>query len=273
MESWNKIDEFTMGEIPTRGQETSFKVRFDPNLEPCYAAIREGVARDALGLILAGMGTARIWRSKTVEHSVSLGSASMKEFYLAAELLDHGGLVRDVAWAKGHIRGYDLCATVSSDGFLRIFHVYTPSKDGKEARSAQHAVMPATKAVKSSRQAEGTGRPQSGIGASLANAKVNGQRAESEQRKEGEVPHVVKEVARLTDCHAPFWRVRFDADGQLIGVTGDNGAQRFFKRLPDGGWAQSSELAMDRPVEVRTPASYSQQLSQQHRRSMSALRE
>jgi nucleoporin SEH1 len=252
MGAWNKIDEWWAGNPPNRGEESSFKIMFDPNPEPCYAAVREGVSRDSLGLIVASMNTARLWRSKTVTHTVSLGSTTAREFYAAAELSGHTGLVRDVAWAPGNIRGHDLCATVCSDGYLRIYEIYTPKKDGKPATSIDYQKVPSTQIVPSQRPAENGPRSQSGIGAGLAGSKPNSQNQEQNKPQKGEVLHVVKEVAKLTDRHAPFWRVKFDADGQIIGATGDSGTVRFFKRLPNGSWAQSSELSMDRPIDIRT---------------------
>ena len=84
---------------------------FDPNVEPCYNAIRQGVQRDSLGVMVACMNRASIWRTKEISHNVSLGSSTTKEFYLAAELRGHRSLVRDVAWAAGDLRGFDVVAT------------------------------------------------------------------------------------------------------------------------------------------------------------------
>lgn len=50
-----------------------------------------------------------------------------------AELSQHKGLIRDVAWAPSMGRSYNLIATACKDGFLRIFRVeipIPPSDDG-----------------------------------------------------------------------------------------------------------------------------------------------
>ena len=105
------IDEFSVCKKPSRGEEVSFRVRFDPGEEPCYSAIRAGVGSDSLGLVVAAMGSVKLYRSRDVA-SASFGSAqTQKEFYLAVEIQGHRGLVRDVAWAPGNIRGYDIIAT------------------------------------------------------------------------------------------------------------------------------------------------------------------
>jgi nucleoporin SEH1 len=243
MSSWNQIDAFLVCEKPARGEEVSFRVRFDPNLEPCYNAIREGVPRDSLGLIVAGMGTARVWRSKVVTHDVSLGSGSTREFYRAVDLPDHKALVRDVAWASGSIRGFDIMATACKDGLIRVWEVRTPG-EGDHEEDGRHiggyGDYPA--GTKSAAQ---RGNP-SGIGAGLATVRsgVNGRSGADMQP--GQVRHEVKEVSRLDGHHGPVWRCEFDDDGQMLGTTGDDGRLLLWRRQPSGEWALNGELALKR---------------------------
>ncbi|AEO67076.1 uncharacterized protein THITE_2115850 [Thermothielavioides terrestris NRRL 8126] len=108
-----------------RGEETSFRVRFDPNPEVCYTALRAGVPSDALGLVVAVMDVVRVYRTRdTIRATLGMAAAG-KGFYLAAEVPRgvHGGLVRDVAWAPGNIRGYDVVATACQDGWVRVFRL------------------------------------------------------------------------------------------------------------------------------------------------------
>ncbi|KAK0102921.1 epoxide hydrolase, soluble (sEH) [Cadophora gregata] len=251
LESWNDLDRVNVCEKPARGEEVSFKVAFDPNLEPCYMGIRQGVARDALGVIVASMNRASIWRTKEISHNVSLGSSTTKEFYLAAELKGHKGLVRDVAWAPGNIRGFDIVATACKDGFIRVFQVTTPGKGGRSStssllRSRDFSKTP-EKVVVQQRSAEngsGSRVTPSGIGAGLQYTRPRN--PDGAQVREGEVLHVAKEVSRLEANRNPVWRVEFDADGQLLGSTGDDGKLMLWRREPSGVWSKSSELAMTR---------------------------
>ncbi|RDL33660.1 WD40 repeat-like protein [Venustampulla echinocandica] len=245
MESWMELDQVNVCDRPARGEEVSFKVAFDPNLEPCYSAIRQGVQRDALGVIVASMNKASIWRTKEISHAVSLGSSSTKEFYFAAELKGHRGLVRDVAWAPGNIRGFDVVATACKDGFVRVFEVATPSKGNKEPRSKDFARMPEHVGAAQRTSENGLRNFPSGIGAGLASARPGtGRNLQSEMHsRDGEVIHVAKEASRL-DTHRPVWRVEFDADGQLLGSAGDDGKLVLWRREPSGSWSKSSELAM-----------------------------
>ncbi|TVY83595.1 Nucleoporin, partial [Lachnellula suecica] len=248
MENWTELDKMNVCDRPARGEEVAFKVMFDPNLEPCYAAIRQGVQRDALGIVVASMNKATIWRTKEISHSVSLaGATSSKEFYLAAELKGHKGLVRDVAWAPGSIRGFDVVATACKDGFVRIYEVTTPPKGEKELRSKDYSSMPEQVVVATQRTPEyGARNTPSGIGAGLASSRLN--RPQESHGKGGEVLHVAKEVSRLEPSGTPMWRVDFDDDGQLLGSSGDDGKLILYRREPKGTWAKSSELAMARAV-------------------------
>ena len=251
MENWTELDTVNVCDKPARGEEVSFKVAFDPNLEPCYNAIRQGVSRDALGIIVASMNRASVWRTKEISHTVSLGSSSTKEFYLAAELKGHRGLVRDVAWAPGNIRGFDVVATACKDGFVRVFQVTTPSKSSREPRSRDFAKIPEHVVVASQRLVENGGRAgPSGIGAGLASARsgMSGNRQQDIQGREGEINHAAKEVSRLEANRTPVWRVEFDDDGQLLGSTGDDGKLMLWRREPSGVWSKSSELALNRSI-------------------------
>lgn len=252
LDSWADIDTVAVCDKPARGEETSFKVAFDPNLEPCYNAIRQGVQRDSLAVIVASMTRASIWRTKEISHNVSLGSSTTKEFYLAAELKGHRGLVRDVAWAPGNIRGFDVVATACKDGFVRVFQISTPSKGTQVLRSKDYARVPEQVAVPDHRSGEnGTRNSPSGIGAGLAGARSSGGlRQQEAEERHGQVVHVAQEMSKLEANRTPVWRVDFDDDGQLLGSTGDDGKLVLWRREPSGVWSRSAELALKRTVGI-----------------------
>lgn len=250
LDSWAEVDTVVVCEKPARGEETSFKVAFDPNLEPCYNAIRQGVQRDSLALIVASMNRASIWRTKEISHSVSLGSSTSKELYLAAELKGHRGLMRDVAWAPGNIRGFDIVATACKDGFIRVFQITTPAKGSQAPRSKDYAKLPEQTATPVQGTPENGARSTpSGIGAGLAGARSSTRQQEAEG-KQGEIVHVAKEVSKLDANRIPVWKVEFDDDGQLLGSTGDDGKLILWRREPSGVWSKSAELALNRSVPV-----------------------
>lgn len=252
MTAWTEMDRVNVCEKPGRGEEVSFKVAFDPNLEPCYKAIREGVPRDSLGLIVASMNKASVWRTKEVAHAVTLGTSSTKELYLAAELRGHRGLVRDVAWAVGNIRGWDEVGTACKDGVVRVFKVVAgkgAEGDSNGGRKGEFERVPEKMVVQNSAQMaieNGAKHVPSGIGAGLAGQRPNRSRQQEAQGKDGSVIHAAKEISKLEANRAPVWKVEFDADGQMLGSTGDDGKLMMWRREPNGSWGKSAELGMNR---------------------------
>jgi nucleoporin SEH1 len=254
LDSWNEMDTVAVCERPARGEEVSFKVMFDPNLEPCYNAIRQGVPRDSLAVIVASMNRASVWRTKEISHTVTLGSSMTKEFYLAAELKGHRGLVRDVAWAPGNIRGFDIVATACKDGFIRVFQISTPSKGDQILRSRDYARVPESLGLPVPRTIEnGARNSPSGIGAGLAGARssVSGIRQQDPEDRKGQILHLAQEVSKLEANRTPVWRVDFDDDGQLLGSTGDDGKLMLWRREPSGVWSRSAELALKKTVSLQ----------------------
>jgi nucleoporin SEH1 len=211
------------------------------------------VQRDSLALIVASMNRASIWRTKEISHAVSLGSSTTKELYLAAELRGHRGLVRDVAWAPGNVRGFDIVATACKDGFVRVFQISTPPKGNQILRSTDYAKLPEQIALPVLRSAEnGARNSPSGIGAGLAGARSGSSaiRLQEAEEMHGQVLHIAQEVSKLEANRIPVWRVDFDDDGQLLGSTGDDGKLMLWRREPSGVWSRSAELALKKTVTI-----------------------
>lgn len=242
------VDEFTVCPKPSRGEEVSFKVRFDPNPEPCFTAIRAGVDQESLGLVVAGMDAVKVYRSRDkADTSIGVATTS-KEFYLATEITGHRGLVRDVAWAAGNIRGHDIIATACQDGYARVFRLETPYSD-KDGKSWSAASLFKTESAHSHRDSTTTkdGNSEkhqhpSTLSASLAKSGANGDRPRSHLPNQPQ--HIYREISRLDSHRTPIWRVGFDDDGQILGTTGDDGKLLCYRQTPDGSWIKSSELAM-----------------------------
>lgn len=258
--------------LGARGEETSFRVRFDPNPEVCYTALRCGVPSDALGLVVAVMDSVRVYRTRdTIRASLGV-AAAWKGFYLAAEVAGgvHRGLVRDVAWAPGNVRGYDVIATACQDGWVRVFRLdaVAPGGGGEEEgggeEGAAAAAAPAWGAGRVKKHGarrkggEGGGETvaraslmaSSGIRAGLDQSAGNLERRTT--GLPGQIRHVVTEISRLDSHRTPVWRVGFDDDGQILGSVGDEGKLMCYRQKPDGAWAKSTEMAMVK-MKMATP--------------------
>lgn len=226
-------------------------MRFDPGEEPCYTALRAGVGCDSLGVVVAAMDTVKIYRSRDIVTASFGSSQTQKEFYLAEEITGHRGLVRDIAWAPGNIRGYDIIATACQDGYARVFRVDTPiSESDSKSWATSHLIRPdpgpATRDHhRSSTNDHGTGtggQQSSTLSASLAKTGATDDRQWAGQP--GQVKHTFRELSRLDNDRKPVWRVGFDDDGQILGTTGDDGKLLCYRQTPDGSWSKSSELAI-----------------------------
>ncbi|KAK4226343.1 putative nucleoporin, partial [Podospora fimiseda] len=266
LSDFTQVDELVVSRTTppaVRGEESSFKVMFDPNMEVCYTALRAGVPQDALGLVTVAMDCVRVWRTKDVI-TQNLGVASVtKAFYLAAEVPIgvHKGLVRDVAWAGGNVRGYDVIATAGQDGWVRVFRVDTPT----ELEFAKREVMRSFKSSFDEEEEEDdnvmmgkNSRDDIGYGSSHGGG-IKSSGVHQEKRGisgyamggqtsavggAGQVRHMIAEISRMNNHKTPVWRVGFDDDGQILGSVGDEGRLMHYRQLPNGEWAKSSELAM-----------------------------
>lgn len=247
LSDWTQTDEFAVCERPDRGVETSFRVRFDPNPDPCYTALRAGMPTDTLGLVVAAMDMVKIYRTRDVViHAYGVPSTK-KEFYEAAAVPGHRSLVRDVAWAPGNIRGYDIIASACMDGYVRVVRLdtrYDPAdgrtwSSGDLVRGSSHSDGPARAG------GAGAGGSQaqhpSGISQGVHHPASGGDRRKNHA---GHIPHNISILSNLENHRSPMWRVGFDDDGQILGCVGDDGKLLCFRQTSNGQWVKSSEIGI-----------------------------
>ena len=119
---WQAVDQFRVCPAPERGEETSFKVQFHHDPTDITHTVLPDSDRKSLSLVVAAMDTVKVYRTD-----------ANRRFYHAVELNGHSGLVRDISWANGSVRGYDLIASGGKDGLIRVFEVYTtPINQGSQ---------------------------------------------------------------------------------------------------------------------------------------------
>ncbi|KAJ3306228.1 epoxide hydrolase, soluble (sEH) [Kappamyces sp. JEL0829] len=124
------------------------------------------------------------------EHSAKIFRLDGQNHWLPFEILpNHGGIVRDVAWAPNMGRSYQLIATACSDGNVRIFHL-TP--------------IPAQMA-----------KPAAPVGRLTAHRKKN--------------LFTVELVGEFSHHQSEVWRVEWNITGTILSSTGDDGAIRLWK--------------------------------------------
>lgn len=188
--------------VPRRGEDTNFKVCFDPNVEPCFNAVIAGLSPKALSLAVASTNVVRVYRAERARNGDY-------HFVHGVLLVGHQGLVRDVAWAPGSARGIDWIATSCSDGFVRIFEVSTPHNRGFSSPSLRDSI-PTTQAGVD--QASAPRNAVSGIGAAVAGqARSTGEGPTGAHA--GQVAHDAVIVADLP--HDNAWNLRWIPNSKL----------------------------------------------------------
>lgn len=212
---------------PPRTQETAFRLSWHKEKMPAWPAILAGLDRRSLSLVASISEVARVFRTD-----------KERKFYIAATIEGAKDLVRDVHWAEGSVRGFDVIATASKDGYVRVYELHTPGA----------ASLPKTTTPSSPVQNGGSPRSplsparsqtRSGIGAGLA-AGANGRREDN-----ASAPGAVKQEARLVaelPIHAAPWRVTMSTEADLMVSTGDDGTVRVWKKAVDGKWLEAAEI-------------------------------
>jgi nucleoporin SEH1 len=225
LRSWQKLWSDYLCKTPSRTEETGFRVSWHKEKLPAWPAVLAGLDRKSLGLAVSVSDAVRIyWTDKD------------RRFYVAAVLEGAKGLVRDVSWANGSMRGFDLIATASKDGFVRVYELHTPgtsslSTSGRVQNTGPMAVATQDPLGKQSR---------SGIGAGLA-GNTRG-RKDDNTIAAGAIKQEVKLVAELeTHAGAP-WRVEWSQLGDMLVSTGDDGTVRLWKKAVDGKWLEATEI-------------------------------
>jgi nucleoporin SEH1 len=132
-----------------------------------------------------------------------------RRFYHAIELNGHSGLVRDISWARGSVRGYDLIASGGKDGLIRIFEVYTIAAN-------QGSQTPGSRKAERRQQHSSSTRTtsQSGIGSALAN-RTPTSNPSRQATGDSQFRHSFKQVACLESKHLDVWQVDFSFAGKL----------------------------------------------------------
>lgn len=155
LKDWTLVDQFNVcgAHPPSRGDETSFKVRFDQNPTPLAYINSVSDDRSQLNLVVSALNDVKVYRSAVPTQSSgggsgeafsSDGSTHRLMFYEAVKLPRHPALVRDVAWAPFSVRGTDRIATACKDGSVRIFELAVSEGQGLSTTSGSIAATGAT---------------------------------------------------------------------------------------------------------------------------------
>ncbi|KAF2423817.1 WD40 repeat-like protein [Tothia fuscella] len=218
---------------PDRSEETGFCVTFHKEEMPSFAASVESYEHKPISLAVATMKKVKVFRTD-----------SQRRFYLAAELEGARQVIRDIAWANGSIRGKDVIATASKDGYIRIYEVQLEkainNPDSQFATQEDEwkdlEVVPDSSAVSRTQQSQ--------ITAGLHKIKED----YAPQRSDPVVDRpreIVTLAAELTSYSGAVWRLAFSPNGDVLASTGDNGAVRSWKKSLSGQWLEYAQVDVE----------------------------
>ncbi|KAF2475843.1 WD40 repeat-like protein [Lindgomyces ingoldianus] len=222
---------------PERQEEVGFKVVFHKEKLPCWTAIMAGLDRKSLSLAVAAMKDVLVFRTD-----------KGKRFFRVATLKGARQIIRDLAWANGSMRGYDVLATASKDGAIRIYELSTPRSDKSSSATGASSTSTVTEPVSSPQPSRPRKNAPSGIGAGLAGASKAPDTSYPNDQYPGRITQVVKMVDELTNHHGAVWRVAFSQMGDLLVSTGDDASIRTWKKALNGHWAEYAEIETARDV-------------------------
>lgn len=211
LNEWQQVDQFRVCLEPARGQETSFKLQYhkDP-VDYTKLSVLPSWDSRSLSLVIAAMDCVHIYCS-----------GANRKFHHAIELSGHGGLVRDVSWATGSVRGFDLVASGCKDGIVRIWEVHTslnPKHNGKkQVDEKDHNRR--NIAYSTSSTSRSTIAP-SGLGSALSSTQEGKYTNSDAPNGDTESPFIytAKQVAEIDSRHLDVWQVDFAPSGELSSI-------------------------------------------------------
>ena len=199
LSEWQILWQDYLCKTPQRTEETGFRLSWHHEKLPAWPAIMAGLDRKSLSLAVSVMDTVKIFRTD-----------KDRKFYTAAEVRGSDALIRDVAWANGSMRGFDVIATASKDGIVRVYELHTPGISETSASESKRTNDP-----HSGLKSPTFPKPhQSGIGAGLAGGPRGGRN--EEQDRPGRVNQEAKLVAELSAHSGAVWRVGFSQMGKCL---------------------------------------------------------
>ena len=249
---WKRLAQFSVcGAVPpSNGEETSFKVRFDPNIASLAYINSLTDSKDTLRLVATSMGTIKVY------HALLSGpaAATPTEFHEVASLTPTlpGILIRDVQWAPFNVRGVDLLATASRNGAVSIIEMsHTLNPDSSHANNNNINSNNDTSVNQNSdfpRQASTRPPPpQSSLTTAIA-GRNNGASTTSSSRpttspasSQRAFPYAthLKVVTTIPHAHDDAWSLAWDPAGQVLMSNGSEGRTSMWKKsILEGKWKE-----------------------------------
>jgi WD40 repeat protein len=249
LREWTLLDQkHVCTPVPSRGDETSFKVRWDQNETPLPYMNSLSDDDKQMGLIVSSLNEVKIYHSKlesdeTVSETNRNGASQRLTFHEVFKLPTHPALVRDVSWCPYNIRGTERIATACKDGSVSVFELLVVAaqgydhKDDTSAKSQQGGA----RAIKNRLPA------QSSLTSAITGRTSSQPSSQSMSLRPASFPfaYKVQHVSTLP-AHGDAWTVGWDGQGQILMSGGSDGVTKLWRKsVQSGSWMLFADQAVD----------------------------
>lgn len=248
LKEWILLDQFSVcSPVPGRGDETSFKVQWDPNEVPLPYINSLSDEDKQLGLLVAGLNEVKIYHSKSETDTATAGlegngASHRVTFHECFRLPTHPSLVRDVAWSSYNIRGLERIATACKDGSVRIFEL-----SGIPSQSQTENGDSVTKSTQGSGRRARRPLPQSSLTSAITGRSnsTSGNVAPDVGVANFPFTYKIQHLSTLA-AHGDVWAVAWDGQGQILMSAGSDGVTKLWRKaIQSGQWMLYADQAVD----------------------------
>ena len=241
---WGLLDTFpVVTPPPPRGEETSFKVQFDPNVASLAYAQNLTDEKRMLSLVATAGADIRIFRSAWVspaKKEKADGEEALRDdsdphkkrlvFFEALRIQAHDELIRDVSWAPFNVRGTDLIAIGVKNGSVVIYELEVAPSDTTSSHDPSNASVKS----KATTITNGSQRSQQ---SSLTTAIVGRPALINPTQQSAARPHhdftwsyKLIDEDDLGRVHRDAWTVAWDPSGQMLMSCGYDGYTKMWRK-------------------------------------------
>lgn len=264
---WSLVDQLHVcSPTPGRGDQTSFRVRFDPNTFPLPFSSSMSDDQGQLTIAVTALNEVKLYRTTSdsdlirphvspQQHTTNPGRGASRTSYLFEVLripspptqyqTSAGSLLRDVAFSPANICGSDILAVASINGTVAVYEISLHS---------QANANPANPSTVTSKQNAHPALQQhqsnltSALHSAAASAQPN-QPAMSRANYPFLYSHHATAISILQDAHADAWSVQWDPSGGTLLSSGSDGTVKIWKRVPGVGGLGEFELVAEQAGE------------------------
>lgn len=247
LKEWTLLDQFHVcSPVPSRGDETSFRVQWDHNEVPLPYMNSLTDEDKQLGLIVTGLNEVKIYQSKLETDTAaagleSNGASHRITFHECFRLPTHPALVRDVAWSPFSIRGSERIATACKDGSVRVFELTVIPSRAQMQNGESDTKTGGSTGGRRTRAPP----PQSSLTSAITGRPNQTPSTSNATTASFPFAYKIQHTSTLP-AHGDAWAVSWDGHGQILMSGGSDGVTKLWRKaIQSGQWMLYADQAID----------------------------